>query len=153
MNADHLIKRLTFIEPSSQVIWRLLHDKYGEDFFLECIEEEYGSTQKSADKFMRQIETQLSLLANEQSVALAELKSTYESQVTHLRLQLSRRSDDLAACQRSLQRAVELAKFDAKVKMDEVFREREQAIYQRNEADKQELYDEIRELKEECADS
>jgi hypothetical protein len=37
--------------------------------------------------------------------------------------------------------------------MDEVFREREQAIYQRNEADKQELYDEIRELKEECADS
>jgi hypothetical protein len=102
---------------------------------------------------MRQIETQLSLLANEQSVALAELKSTYESQVTHLRLQLSRRSEDLAACQRSLQRAVELAKFDAKVKMDEVFREREQAIYQRNEADKQELYDEIRELKEECADS
>lgn len=37
--------------------------------------------------------------------------------------------------------------------MEEVFREREQAIYQRNEADKQELYDEIRELKEECRDS
>ena len=46
-----------------------------------------------------------------------------------------------------------MAKFDSKMKMEEVFREREQAIYQRNEADKQELYDEIRELKEECRDS
>lgn len=46
-----------------------------------------------------------------------------------------------------------MTKFDTKIKMEEVFRDREQAIYQRNEADKQELYDEIRELKEECKDS
>jgi hypothetical protein len=85
MNADHLIKRLALIEPSSQVIWRLIHEKYGEDFFLECIEEEYGSTQKSADKFMRQIESQLSLLSNEQTISLSELKNTYESQVSQLR--------------------------------------------------------------------
>ena len=79
MNAAHLIKRLALIEPSSQVVWREVHDKYGDDFFLECIEEEYGSTQKSADKFMRQIESQLSLLQNEQTVTLTELKKTYES--------------------------------------------------------------------------
>ncbi len=46
-----------------------------------------------------------------------------------------------------------MAKFDTKIKLEEVFRDREQALYQRNEADKQELYDEIRELKEECKDS
>jgi hypothetical protein len=37
--------------------------------------------------------------------------------------------------------------------MEELFKDREQAIYQRNEAERQELYDEIRELKDECADS
>jgi hypothetical protein len=102
MNADHLIKRLALIEPSSHIIWRLLHDKYGEDFFLECIEEEYGSTQKSADKFMKQIESQLSLLATEQTVTLSELKSTYETQVSQLRFQLSQRTDELASSHRSL---------------------------------------------------
>ena len=57
MNAEHLIKRLALIEPSSSVIWTLLNQNYGDDFFLECIEEEYGSTQKSADKFMKHIES------------------------------------------------------------------------------------------------
>ena len=49
---------------------------------------------------MKQIESQLSLLATEQTVTLAELKSTYETQVSQLRCQLSQRTEELAASQR-----------------------------------------------------
>ena len=39
------------------------------------------------------------------------------------------------------------------MKLEEVLRDKEQAIYQRCDAEKQELYEEIRELKEACSDS
>ena len=42
MNADHLIKRLCLIEHIPRVVWTALHKEYGEDYFLEVIEEEYG---------------------------------------------------------------------------------------------------------------
>lgn len=42
MNIDHLIKRLALIEQQPRLIWNCIHKYYGDDFFLELIEEEYG---------------------------------------------------------------------------------------------------------------
>lgn len=53
-----------------------------------------------------------------------------------MKLQLSQRTEELAQCERSLQRALEKGKFDTRGKLEEVLRDREQAIYLRCEAEK-----------------
>lgn len=40
-------------------MWQALHQYYGQDFLLECIEEEYGVTNESSEKFKKQIEERL----------------------------------------------------------------------------------------------
>lgn len=50
MNADHLIKRLSLVEKSPHILWEIIHKYYGDDFFIDMIEEEYGISPHSYDK-------------------------------------------------------------------------------------------------------
>ena len=58
MNVDHLIKRLNMIEQEPTPIWECLHKYYGEDFFLDNIEEEYGVSTEANLNLKQEIEDQ-----------------------------------------------------------------------------------------------
>lgn len=56
MNARDLISRLKQVEKDPKVIWENIHKHYGEDFLVECIEEEYGVTSSSSEKLRKQMD-------------------------------------------------------------------------------------------------
>jgi len=55
MNAEHLIKRLALRETMPSVIWTQIHKYYGDDFFIDMIEEEYGISPHSHEKLQQQM--------------------------------------------------------------------------------------------------
>lgn len=72
------------VEPKNDVIWKFIHQYYGEDFLLECIEEEYGVTSKSSEKLQMQMDIQLQTMQGNYLKKLDELKSTYLGQINTL---------------------------------------------------------------------
>lgn len=53
MNAEHLISRLALVEKSPKIVWETIHKHYGDDYFLENIEDEYGISPQSYDKLQQ----------------------------------------------------------------------------------------------------
>jgi hypothetical protein len=53
---------LALIEKDPRVIWQVLHKHYGEDFLMECVEEEYGVTTASSEKLRKQMDQQIATL-------------------------------------------------------------------------------------------
>ena len=53
MQAEHLISRLAKVDSNSGLLWSLLNKYYGQDFFLQEIENEYGVSNSSSDKLQK----------------------------------------------------------------------------------------------------
>jgi hypothetical protein len=77
MNAEHLISRLSLVEAKSETIWKLIHKYYGDDFLLECIEDEYGITNASSERLQKIMENRVAFLQTECEKRLGDLKDTY----------------------------------------------------------------------------
>ena len=88
MNAEHLIKRLALIETMPSVIWTQIHKYYGDDFFIDMIEEEYGISPHSHEKLQQQMLEIIQKYQEQMQLKLKDMKENYLMQIYHLRKDL-----------------------------------------------------------------
>ena len=77
MQAEHLISRVAKVDSNSSLLWGLLNKYYGQDFFLQEIENEYGVSNSSSDKLQKQITAQISQLKQTYNESLGKLEVAY----------------------------------------------------------------------------
>lgn len=88
MYSEHLIKRLAMIEPSPQKLWHEIHKYYGDDFFIDMIEEEYGISPHSHEKLQHQMLETIKDYQEKTQSKLKDMKDSYLLQIYHLRKDL-----------------------------------------------------------------
>jgi predicted DNA-binding protein YlxM (UPF0122 family) len=96
MNEEHLIKRLSLVEADPQRIWNRMHQYYGEDFFLNIIEDEYGISPESNDQLLEKVEKQLHDLQKNSEDRILDLKREYEKEIDRLKKDLRERNMELS---------------------------------------------------------
>ena len=73
---------------------------YGDDFFLEQIEEEYGISPESNDKLLSYISDQFSTFDEETKRRLKTLETQYQTQINQLRKDLLFKTQEISQLQR-----------------------------------------------------
>jgi len=94
MTGEHLISRLSHVESNPPLLWSLLSKYFGQDFFLEEIEREYGVSSESSDKLLKMIHSQLAHLRQAYEGQVAELEVRYGEQVAIARKQVGKTADE-----------------------------------------------------------
>lgn len=75
MNAEHLISKLAKVEANSSLVWELLNKYYGQDYFLEEIENQYGVSNTSSEQILHMIQAQITQLKSTFNDLLGKLES------------------------------------------------------------------------------
>ena len=84
------LREITQIEPAGQnerdlnrpkVIWELFKEHFGEEFFLDCIEEDFGISPGSDELLARQIVKHFNVDLTAYKVEMQKVQVHYEKQV------------------------------------------------------------------------
>ena len=146
MTSDHLIRRLRLVENTPLVIWEQIHRYFGDDYFLEIIEDEYGISQDSTEKLSKQLQQQFSDFEQLSQNKILELKESYQIQIHHLNKDIQNKTEDIGKLNRQVFQVAVKTRTEVENEMDELFKEKEVILFNRYDNEKQELYDKIRDL-------
>lgn len=140
MNADHLVKRLALVEPSPSVVWTYVHKYYGDDFFIDMIEEEYGISPHSHEKLQQQMLDTINSYQDLMQSRLKDLKDNYLLQIHHLRRDLQTQTEEVGRLNRQALTVGERMRGETEASLQAMFSEKEVILFNRYDAEKQELY-------------
>ncbi|CDW87972.1 UNKNOWN [Stylonychia lemnae] len=152
MNAEHLISRLYRIQKDPQLIWNVLHQFYGDDYFIELIEDEYGISPQSYEKLQEQMIESINEFQEQSKFKIKELKDHYVIQIQHLRKELQTKNEEIGKLNREVTQVIAKTKKETEEELEELFKQKEINLFNRYDNEKQELYDRLRELEQTCED-
>ena len=76
-------------------LWLLLEQRYGEDYFLDIIEDRFGMANEQSDQIDRQIRTHCDHSKRAHDKRLDELQNTYEAEIKALKQDLRQRNEEM----------------------------------------------------------
>ena len=146
-SADSLIMKMTFVESRPREIWNLLEKHYGKDFFKKIAQFQYGMSQNDMNLLFEEQQQQLEAYKTKTLAKMARVWEESEQEIARLRAALDDKNQKHAQLEAKYIRDIKTAKFDAKEQIDIQYKELYNAKFHLFDIEKQEMYDQMKELK------
>ena len=147
MSADSLIRKLTMVESKPKELWKIIEKHYGKDFFKGVAQYQYGINQADMNTLFEQQNEQLEEYKKKTLGKMTRICQESEEEIFRLRTELDERIQLHTQLEAKYFNDIKKVRKESKEQAEMQFKEFYDAKFHMFDIEKQEMYDQMRELK------